>query len=298
MARQPTPRGRRLLAGGLSAVIGLLLSLTAAAAPAQAGPLFAAPLCGEGSAPDYGFTYERQQPHWTVDWRAHVAEQTVAEVDRVLDELNEDSIAQTMILFQTPAQVGNRVNCAVHFLRYMQLGQPQGERQDNGFVFLIVVAWSAGAHGLRADQPESSRGRHLPDHPESGSGAANAGARVRHRGAQPVCAAGLPGANLRDPDPADRAVGPVVHLRSVMYGDAPRIVSVVGDDAKNSGRLAALPIFGLGFARRGVSARRERRRPPAAHAGGRRRRTLGTRQLISNRESQLCDVLFNRACRV
>lgn len=139
MARQPTPRGRRLLAGGLSAVIGLLLSLTAAAAPAQAGPLFAAPLCGEGSAPDYGFTYERQQPHWTVDWRAHVAEQTVAEVDRVLDELNEDSIAQTMILFQTPAQVGNRVNCAVHFLRYMQLGQPQGERQDNGFVFLIVV---------------------------------------------------------------------------------------------------------------------------------------------------------------
>ena len=44
-----------------------------------------------------------------------------------------------MILFKPQAQVGNRVNCAVHFLRYMQLGLPTGERKDNGFVFLIVV---------------------------------------------------------------------------------------------------------------------------------------------------------------
>ncbi|HEX7556368.1 MAG TPA: hypothetical protein VF338_07070, partial [Leptolinea sp.] len=45
----------------------------------------------------------------------------------------------TMILILPQEQVGNRVNCAVHFLRYMQLGQPEGERKDNGFVFLIVV---------------------------------------------------------------------------------------------------------------------------------------------------------------
>jgi hypothetical protein len=63
----------------------------------------------------------------------------VTEVDTVLDQLNADTIAQTMILFQSQDQVGNRVNCAVHFLRYMQLGQPTGERKDNGFVFLIVV---------------------------------------------------------------------------------------------------------------------------------------------------------------
>jgi hypothetical protein len=57
----------------------------------------------------------------------------------VLDQLNADSIAQTMILFKSQTEVGNRVNCAVHFLRYMQLGLPTGERKDNGFVFLIVV---------------------------------------------------------------------------------------------------------------------------------------------------------------
>jgi hypothetical protein len=44
-----------------------------------------------------------------------------------------------MILILPQEQVGNRVNCAVHFLRYMKLGQPYGERKDNGFVFLIVV---------------------------------------------------------------------------------------------------------------------------------------------------------------
>jgi len=95
-------------------------------------------LCGNGSAPDYGFSYSLQQPHWTVNWQRYVSETTVIEVDKILDRLDHDAIAQTMILFQSPSQVGNRVNCAVHFLRYMKLGLPSGERKDNGFVFLIV----------------------------------------------------------------------------------------------------------------------------------------------------------------
>jgi hypothetical protein len=107
--------------------------------PASAAASFAAPLCGNGSAPDYGFTYDLQQAHWTVDWQGYVSEQAVSEVDVILDRLNGDSIAQTMILIQPQEQVGNRVNCAVHFLRYMRLGLPTGERKDNGFVFLIVV---------------------------------------------------------------------------------------------------------------------------------------------------------------
>ncbi|HET6845800.1 MAG TPA: hypothetical protein VFH29_03140, partial [Anaerolineales bacterium] len=94
---------------------------------------------GNGSAPDYGLTYDLQQEHWTVNWRNYVSLQTVTEVDSILDQLNADSIAQTMILFLPQDQVGIRVNCAVHFLRYMQLGLPTGERKDNGFVFLIVV---------------------------------------------------------------------------------------------------------------------------------------------------------------
>jgi hypothetical protein len=74
-----------------------------------------------------------------VGWQDYASEQAVTEVDAILDKLNSDSIAQTMILIKPQAEVGNRVNCAVHFLRYMKLGEPAGERKDNGFVFLIVV---------------------------------------------------------------------------------------------------------------------------------------------------------------
>jgi hypothetical protein len=117
----------------------LALSLSVNFSLASAGSIAAKPLCGNGSAPDYGLTYDLQQAHWTVDWQGYTSEQAVTEVDAVLDRLNGDSIAQTMILIKPQDQVGNRVNCAVHFLRYMQLGQPAGERKDNGFVFLIVV---------------------------------------------------------------------------------------------------------------------------------------------------------------
>lgn len=99
----------------------------------------AATLCGQGSAPDYGLDYSLRQPHWTVGWDDYVSESTVDQVDAILDQLNADSIAQTMILFKPQEEVGNRVNCAVHFLRYMELGLPTGPRKDNGFVFLIVV---------------------------------------------------------------------------------------------------------------------------------------------------------------
>lgn len=120
-------------------VITFAFSLSVYLTPVRAGTILAADLCGQGSAPDYGFTYDLQQIHWTVDWQSHVSEDTVTEVDAILDRLNSDSIAQTMILIQSEERVGNRVNCAVHFLRYMRLGLPDGERKDNGFVFLIVV---------------------------------------------------------------------------------------------------------------------------------------------------------------
>lgn len=132
-------RGITQTAVAMTVVIVLVFNLSAYFTPASAGAMLAAPLCGNGSAPDYGFNYDLQQVHWTVNWQGYVSEQTVTEVDAVLDRLNGDDIAQTMILIQSQDQVGNRVNCAVHFLRYMKLGQPTGERKDNGFVFLIVV---------------------------------------------------------------------------------------------------------------------------------------------------------------
>jgi hypothetical protein len=132
-------RGITLMIMSVTVVMVLALGLSFNFTPVSASPIFAAPLCGDGSAPDYGFTYNLQQAHWTVGWQNFVSEQTVTEVDTVLDRLNGDHIAQTMILIKPQDQVGNRVNCAVHFLRYMQLGEMTGERKDNGFVFLIVV---------------------------------------------------------------------------------------------------------------------------------------------------------------
>jgi len=124
---------------GLTTISVLAISLSAVFTPAGARALFTAALCGNGSAPDYGFSYDLSQPHWTVGWEGYASRQAVNEVDALLDQLNADSIAQTMILILPQEQVGNRVNCAVHFLRYMKLGLPTGERKDNGFVFLIVV---------------------------------------------------------------------------------------------------------------------------------------------------------------
>jgi len=131
--------GIMLIVVGVIAVMVLAFSFSVHYTPASAQPVFAAPLCGDGSAPDYGFSYDLQQAHWTVGWQNYASQQAVTQVDTILDQLNADSIAQTMILIMPQEQVGNRVNCAVHFLRYMQLGQPTGERKDNGFVFLIIV---------------------------------------------------------------------------------------------------------------------------------------------------------------
>lgn len=119
----------------LAIIMGIAFNLLGNTNPVQAQTT----LCGNGSPPDYGFSYDLLQPHWTVGWELYASEQTVNRVDRVFDRLNEDAIAQSMVLILPQDQVGIRTNCAVHFLRYMKLGLPTGERRDNGFVFLIVV---------------------------------------------------------------------------------------------------------------------------------------------------------------
>lgn len=92
MDRNPARRGLLLTLKEVSvtAVIALAFSLTVYVTPASAGAMFAAPLCGDGAAPDYGFTNDRQQAHWTVDWQAYASEQAVDEVDAILDQLNAD----------------------------------------------------------------------------------------------------------------------------------------------------------------------------------------------------------------
>lgn len=135
----PARRGIWLIVSSAVVVFTMTFSLAVNFTSAKASAISAASLCGNGSSPDYGFTYNQLQAHWTVGWQNYASEGVVIEVDKILDRLNADLIAQTMILILPQDQVGNRVNCAVHFLRYMQLGQPDGERKDNGFDFLIVV---------------------------------------------------------------------------------------------------------------------------------------------------------------
>jgi len=133
-------RGSLLFTAAVVAIVSLVfLTNVAAATQASASAPPASTLCGDGFAPDYGFVYPLRQTHWTVDWERFVSPSAIDQVDVILDRLNADSVAQTMILFKPKAEVGNRVNCAVHFLRYMKLGLPSGDRKDNGFVFLIVV---------------------------------------------------------------------------------------------------------------------------------------------------------------
>jgi hypothetical protein len=134
-----TRRGFTLIVVAVTALVIAAFSLFLYSTPANAGAPRATTLCGDGSAPDYGFTYALQQTYWVVNWQNFASQQAVVKADAILNQLNQDSIAQTMVLFQSQDQVGNRVNCAVHFLRYMQLGLPTGERKDNGFVFLVVV---------------------------------------------------------------------------------------------------------------------------------------------------------------
>ena len=110
MNHRTTLRGITLIVAGLAMVLALAFAFSFYLSPASAEAAFAAPLCGEGSAPDYGFSYNLQQAHWTVAWQDFVSVQTVTKVDVLLDSLNGDSIAQTMILFQSPDQVGTRVN--------------------------------------------------------------------------------------------------------------------------------------------------------------------------------------------
>ncbi|RJR27877.1 hypothetical protein C4561_01160 [candidate division WWE3 bacterium] len=95
--------------------------------------------CGDGSAPDYGFTHSRDQEHWTRGWETYLSGKTVTEIDKVLDGLYNGNIVETVVLFMPASSVGNRVNCAVHYLRYMEMGRPSGPRQDNGYALLFVV---------------------------------------------------------------------------------------------------------------------------------------------------------------
>ena len=77
VGRNAAWRGNTQIVVGMTVSLVLAFSLSVYLVQASANATFAAPLCGDGSAPDYGFTYDRQQAHWTVDWQDYASENTV-----------------------------------------------------------------------------------------------------------------------------------------------------------------------------------------------------------------------------
>lgn len=117
------------------------LSLLAFPTQAKASPQHQADRwCGAMSeAENWGFPFSNTDNyHWTVNGSSFVTQSTIDQVDVVLDGLNNDNIAQTMILFLRADQVEVGPNCAGQFMEFMGLGNIDGPRADNGFAWLMV----------------------------------------------------------------------------------------------------------------------------------------------------------------
>ncbi len=133
----PTQPGGRIIVW--PPLIGLAFSLLGSFTPVQAETIAGESLCGNGSAPDYGFSYDLLQPHWTVGWENYASEQAVNRVDRVFDRLNED--AHRTDDDPHPAtrsgRDSNQLRRALPALHAAWLTNGQPQRQ--WFCFLIVV---------------------------------------------------------------------------------------------------------------------------------------------------------------
>jgi hypothetical protein len=127
----------------VSIVLSLFLALPGTTSAQAAPALQDKPWCGSAqvSPPNYGFDthkYSTSQTYWTVDLNNLATEQAKKDVETILNQLDKDQLAQTMILVLPENQVADPVNCAVFFLRYMKLGLTSGPHADNGFVWLVI----------------------------------------------------------------------------------------------------------------------------------------------------------------
>lgn len=91
-----------------------------------------APLDGQ---PPFPVPVNKQLNYWIVN--CAVSDATTKEVDRILENLNADRISQTAMLC-IPKTISQPTAYAERFLRYMGLGMPDGDRKNNGFVFLVL----------------------------------------------------------------------------------------------------------------------------------------------------------------
>lgn len=95
---------------------------------------------GTSETLNYGFTFpSREVAHWTIEnGTSFVSTATIDQIDVILDALNTDNIANTMILFIDANDVAVGSNCAGDFFTYMELGNKEGFRADNGFAWVFI----------------------------------------------------------------------------------------------------------------------------------------------------------------
>lgn len=87
--------------------------------------------------PQYPVPTSKSLTYWVVNCNPMTPE-TVVAVDRVLENLRADHIAETVILCMPRNSVHDPVGYAIRFTRYMELGLKDGPRRDNGFTWLIL----------------------------------------------------------------------------------------------------------------------------------------------------------------
>ncbi|MBI2326371.1 TPM domain-containing protein [Candidatus Collierbacteria bacterium] len=92
------------------------------------------PLANE---PDYPVPVDKVIPYWITN--CQVSQDTIMKVDKILEDLNADHIAQTVLVCMKYGEVHDPTSYAIRFLRYMGLGLTDGPRKDNGMVLLALT---------------------------------------------------------------------------------------------------------------------------------------------------------------
>lgn len=86
-------------------------------------------------------------PYWVVN--CNMSREGLIEADGTLERLNADNIIQGAVLCMHADEVQDVPGYALRFLRFMGLGNAEGQRRDNGFVWIIVHNEETGTAEIR-----------------------------------------------------------------------------------------------------------------------------------------------------
>jgi uncharacterized membrane protein YgcG len=80
---------------------------------------------------------------WVIDTDNNVSDETLKEVDQILENLKTQGFAEQAIVVMPGVKNGS--NYAVQLLRHLKLGNPEGPRKNNGLLWLVITDGNSGA---------------------------------------------------------------------------------------------------------------------------------------------------------